>query len=109
MKRTLIGATLFASSAAAIAAPLASPQEQYNPEASTALRLLEERTADGKPVAAFDLPLVVRDEQGNVVLDAREQGPLPLARLASAPPETLFGPGQAAGPLDDASAAQQPT
>ena len=87
--RFTLAAALLASAAATAATSPASTQEESSAAASTTLRLLEEqRTPDGKEVPVFDLPLVVRDEYGNVVLDARTEGPLPLARLARANAET---------------------
>lgn len=82
--RFTLAATLLASAAATAADLPLVLQDEASGNGSVRLGLLEElASADGKPVPAFDLPLVVRDEHGNIVLDARSEGPLPLTRLTS--------------------------
>ena len=95
--RFTLAAALLAS-AAATAATSAFVQDESDTSASLPLRLLGDLTpADGRPVPAFDLPLVVRDIDGNVVLDARSEGPFPLARLARSMPEEGQGASQPVG------------
>lgn len=91
--RFSVAAVLLASAAATAATSPVLIQDESNANASP--QLVEELApADGKQVPAFDLPLVVRDDQGNLVLDARSEGPLPLARLASSAPQASEGGSQ---------------
>lgn len=95
-----LAAVLLASAAASAADSPVVSRNESNSNASPQFGWLEELAPAGKPVPAFDLPLVVRDEQGNVVLDARNEGPLPLGRLANAVPNSASSPSDA-GPLHD--------